>query len=106
METLNAFNDIPNAGLPQASGIAGQQYLDNILAMQVGSGTSVFRADQSGFWLGANKFADAPFRVDMQGNVYIITATGGLIFDAINNRIIVNDGTNDRVLIGYLQNGF
>lgn len=26
--------------------------------------------------------------------------------DGVNNRIMVNDGTNDRILIGYQQNGF
>lgn len=44
----------------------------NVAAMQIGSGSKVFRGDQSGIWLGAEKWADAPFRVDMNGN---LTAT-------------------------------
>jgi len=103
---IDAFNDIESKGLPQPEGIAGQLYLDNILAMQVGSGTSVFRADESGLWLGANKFADAPFKIDMQGNIYVETTSGTIVIDGVNNRIIINDGSNDRVLIGYQLNGF
>jgi len=106
MDTIQAFNDVQDAGMPQADGLYGQQYLDNILSMQVGSGTSVFRADESGLWLGANKFADAPFKIDMQGNIYVETGSGTIVIDGINNRIIINDGTNDRILIGYHANGF
>lgn len=41
-------------------------------AVGVGSGSKVFRVDESGMWLGAAKWADAPFKVDMDGN---LTAT-------------------------------
>ena len=102
----DAFNDIDAKSLPQAEGIAGQLNLDNILSMQVGSGSNVFRSDQSGLWLGANKFEDAPFKIDMQGNIYVETVNGTIVIDGINNRIVINDGTNDRVLIGYQLNGF
>lgn len=36
----------------------------------------------------------------------IESSDGKTYFDLDNNRIIVNDGTNDRVLIGYQLNGF
>lgn len=74
----------------------GQQNLDNIGSLSAGGGTSSFKFDQaSGLWLGAERFADAPFRVDMNGNVNMKSAN-----------IIVNDGSYDRVLIGYQEDGF
>jgi hypothetical protein len=75
MAIIDAFNDIESKGLPQASDIAGQQYLDNVLSMSVGSGSNVLHADQSGLWLGANKFVDAPFSVDMLGALLAKSAT-------------------------------
>ena len=75
--------------------------------------------DESGIWLGANKFADAPFSVDMlgaliatsgniSGTVRIGLGTGAasILLDGANKRIIINDGTDDRVLLGYQSGGF
>lgn len=45
--------------------------LQNLTSQSTGSGEKSFRADQSGIWLGASKFIDAPFSVDMLGNVDI-----------------------------------
>ena len=49
------------------------QQIDTAIAdvgsLQIGEGSRVFRGDQSGIWLGASKWADAPFRVDMSGNL-------------------------------------
>jgi len=36
----------------------------------------------------------------------VIVGNNSVIVDGENKRIIVNDGTNDRVLIGYQENGF
>ena len=70
-----AFNDIERKDLPEKpQGIGGSQYLDNIATMQVGYGSKVFRGDRSGIWLGASKFKDAPFSVDMEGNVIATSA--------------------------------
>lgn len=67
---IDAFNDIELIPLPQKEGkIAGMDYLDRVNAMQVGQGSKVLRVDESGIWLGAKKFANAPFSVDMLGNV-------------------------------------
>jgi hypothetical protein len=46
------------------------QLSGNFQAIQVGSGAQAYKADRSGIWLGANTFAEAPFSVDMQGNVW------------------------------------
>lgn len=40
----------------------------NVAAANVGDGARALKIDQSGLWLGAEKWADAPFRVDMAGN--------------------------------------
>lgn len=45
--------------------------LQNLTSQSTGSGEKTFRADQSGIWLGGSKFVDAPFSVDMLGNVTI-----------------------------------
>jgi len=66
---MSAFDDIPRKSLPQQTGkIAGSDYFDRVAAFQIGEGSKVLRADQSGLWLGASTFADAPFSVDMEGN--------------------------------------
>ena len=77
MNIIEAFNDIKAKPLPQSRGIDGLDYLDRVAGLQIGAGSKVFRGDQSGIWLGASKFADAPFSVDMQGNIVASTATFG-----------------------------
>lgn len=124
----DAFNDIERNELSSKEGLAGSDYLDDISAMQIGIGSKVFRADASGIWLGASKFVDAPFSVDMEGNISAtsldltgyLSKTGtaqnltgdiqvgvsGVKIDGANKRIVINDGTNDRILIGYQSGGF
>lgn len=76
MAEQNYFNDVPNLGDTGLTGkIGGSPYLDNLISMQVGAGTKLMRVDQSGLWLGAQKFADAPFSVDMNGNLISTSAT-------------------------------
>lgn len=41
----------------------------------IGSGNNVFKANQNGIYLGHANYADAPFHVDMQGNLYAESAT-------------------------------
>ncbi len=61
-----AFAEFPNA---DETSRFGSDVLRDVKEMQVGVGADVFRADRNGIWLGASTFADAPFSVDMQGNV-------------------------------------
>lgn len=178
---IQAFNDIPRRPLPQREGIGGFNDLRSVAAIQVGVGTRAFKADQSGIWLGAHRWADAPFRVAMDGTVTvgsgyskinifkqdgiptsisigdvwfdtndsnkpyraasvgadeikagewelvddqraadallkagaaqsltgdIQVGVGNVVIDGANKRILINDGTNDRILIGYQLNGF
>ena len=104
MDTLDVFNDVTEGTLPTktADSVAGNSYLSNLAGMQIGSGNQVFHGDGSGIWLGASKFVDAPFSVDMDGNISSKSATGvaGVYIFGKDEQIIVNDGANDRVLIG------
>jgi hypothetical protein len=128
---IDAYNDIKDVSLDSTTDNYGNDVI-NVAAMKAGTGDKSFKVDDSGIWLGANKFADAPFSVDMEGNIsatsldlstYISksgtneqvsgtirlgTGTGAasIILDGGNKRITVNDGTNDRILIGYSAGGF
>ena len=97
---VNAFNDIPDNPLQDPSNLHGQEYLDNISAMQVGFGARSFKADESGIWLGAQKFADAPFSVDMQGNAIASSITLGSGYSKIN--IFRQDGIPTSISVGDL----
>lgn len=69
-KTISVFKDLevaPAQEMPQ-----GNRQLNKVETLQVGYGSKVLRVDRDGIWLGAEKFADAPFSVDMEGN---ITAT-------------------------------
>lgn len=87
---------------PATGSVNGLTVLNNLLSLQLGSGASMFGADSSGIWLGAEKFEDAPFKVDMNGNLYFKSANGQMIFDNANNRFLSNDGLTNRILIGGL----
>ena len=126
MATIQAFNEIKVKALPESEGIYGLNDLRKALTLQIGGdGDRAFRSDEQGIWLGAKKFVNAPFSVDMDGNIIATTGnfltktdTGqslsgnievgeqGILIDGVNNRIIINDGTNDRVLIGKDVGGF
>ena len=104
------------------------EYVQNLKRLIVGSGDQVMKADQNGLFLGNANFADAPFSVTYAGVMTISSGGGSVIpfnnisagtnanvlnvgvanvkIDGANKRIIINDGTNDRVLIGYLSGGF
>lgn len=73
-EIINPFSDIQSKPLEEESNVRyGSEFFRNVNELQVGIGSEVFRVDRQGIWLGAERFADAPFSVDMSGN---ITATG------------------------------
>lgn len=86
--SINPFNDISRASLPDPTGVAGMDDLRSMAAMEIGVGGRAVKADQSGLWLGANKWADAPFRVAMDGSVVATSitvsgyiSTGGALAD-------------------------
>lgn len=76
-------------------------------ALKRGYGNQTFGVDENGMWLGAADFENGPFKVDIQGRATLTSADGKAIkISAPDNTIIVNDGTNDIILIGYQENGF
>jgi len=81
----DAFNDVTVVPPPVKEGVAGQEYLVGLLGMQIGSGTSVMSADQDGIWLGAKRFVDAPFSVDMQGNVTATSLSLGTLAGTLDD---------------------
>lgn len=98
----------------------GKTYLSNLAELQVGHGSKVMRSDLQGIWLGAEKFEDAPFAVDMEGNMRAVkafltgypstsdlngyvskTGTGQNLTGNVNvgNGNVLIDGVNARILI-------
>lgn len=126
-QLINPFQDVQDNPITTAE-TYGQPQLDNLFSLQIGAGNVAFKADSSGIWLGADRFADAPFSVDMNGNIIaqslglgnyvtktdtgqnltgsVNLGTSSVILDGVNKRIIINDGSNDRILIGYQSGGF
>lgn len=109
--------------LPFGESMGGVQMFSK--SFKRGYGDKVFGSDDNGIWLGAADFADAPFSVDMDGNMTAtslnaITRTGtnqtlsgeievgngNVLIDGVNARIIINDGSYDRILIGKQIGGF
>jgi hypothetical protein len=89
--------------------------------LAVGAGSTTFKISKDGAWMGATKYENAPIQFDyrngkinlfgtsvvMDGSTGIITVGNSNVkIDGVNKRIIINDGTNDRVLIGFLSGGF
>lgn len=105
----DAFKDVSELPIvatnPQVYGIDN---LNSLKTLQVGTGNYAFKIDKNGMWLGANSFDDAIFSVTLTGDLVIRSAASGarITISSVNKNIIVNDGTNDRVLIGYQSGGF
>ncbi len=74
-----------------------------------GYGVNTFGIDERGLWLGAADFEDAPFKVNMQGQM-IFTAQdeddNQLVIDAVNLRIVLYIAGVPQALWGYQLNGF
>lgn len=86
---LEVFDDVAFADLPQSDPnvLYGQQFLNAVENLQVGGGkgSKVMRVDQSGLWLGAETFADAPFSVDMDGNVVATSLSLGTLSGTLDD---------------------
>lgn len=99
MAELNLFNDVANPQIQDPTGIAGQQYIDNMAYVKVGAGDQALQMDQSGLWLGARRFADAPFKVSMDGVMSFTSADG--LMQMTSERIVFFDANGiPTVLIG------
>lgn len=67
MADTTYFKDIETYSSPEIP--EGYQSFEKAKTMQIGFGSKVFRGDRRGIWLGAEEPADAPFWVDMEGNM-------------------------------------
>ncbi|MBP8994106.1 MAG: hypothetical protein KBG30_09895 [Bacteroidales bacterium] len=79
IKIIDPFTNIELAQMPTADSSNDPVFLSNLQAINVGQGgTNTFRVDKTGIWLGAEKYADAPFRVSMAGAVFAssLTTTG------------------------------
>jgi len=104
IEPAVVFKNINDVPLEYPTGkIYGVSNLDKVSSLQIGTGGRVFRGDWSGIWLGAERWADAPFRVSMDGNVELAATSditvGG---DSINTNaeIFSHLSAGDQVLTG------
>ena len=99
---VNIFkdNDIPFADfLVENDSRFGSDIIIGLKELQAGSGDTSFNVNESGIWLGAKKFVDAPFSVDMHGHVIAnsislsgFVPTGGAAADINNNTTLINGG--------------
>lgn len=104
MAQINVFNDVKDVPVTTAENLYGTSLTQNVNSIKIGAGATAFKADESGIWLGANAFADATFSVSMDGKLTLTATdgTGSVIINSTDKTIIVNDGTNDRVRLGYI----
>jgi len=70
---VNPFNDVADVDIGNVN-VQTVSTLSDLLSLQIGRGAKAFKADESGIWLGGNRFADAPFSVDMDGHVIATSA--------------------------------
>lgn len=78
IELITPYENVPIADLsPSEDSRFGSDFFRDVNELQVGMGDTVMRVDQQGLWLGAERFADAPFSVDMDGNVIASNITLG-----------------------------
>lgn len=88
---LSPFTDIPYQPLPMftnpPSNVSGTE------EFQIGFGSRVLRGDSQGLWLGAKKFIDAPFSVNMEGDISLRGSTSSFIWyadDGLPSIVIAN----------------
>lgn len=86
----------PSKEASELTALAGrtgsQQQLGNFKFLQVGNGTKSFKVAPEGQWMGAEKFADATYSVDMQGNVIL-------------NSVLINGRAGDVIAGSIDENG-
>lgn len=77
IKIINPFTDI----IPPAIDYGGGNNNDFNQFSMGGGGENGLKADPQGLWFGSKKYADAPFKVDMSGNVTAnsFVVTGGTI---------------------------
>lgn len=99
---MQPFNDTPLLDPSKELESGARPDIVKAKELSIGEGKNVWRGDSQGMWLGAENFSDAPFRIDMHGNLYLISASGDgyLKIDAEKTQIIVNYKGVDQVVLG------
>ncbi len=112
-KTIIPYTDVPFIPFEEVQ----EPNYEKMASMQIGFGSRVMRANEQGLWMGAEAFADAPFSVDMQGNVTASSitlsgyvATGGAAADINGNATTVSGGkltagsvTADKITVSQLS---
>jgi len=66
-------------------------------SIEVGAGSKTMKMDERGMWMGASDFDDAPFSIDMEGNVRLrasaLTQSMSFIWEDANG--------NESIFIGF-----
>jgi hypothetical protein len=98
---IQPYTNIPYIPFQNGDGTSrnGGQYFTNVKQLQVGYGSSVFRIDRDGMWAGAEKYADAPWKVDWNGNMVASSIvlsgyipTGGAAGDVNSGSVTISGG--------------
>lgn len=66
----------------------------------IGAGTRIFKVNIDGAFFGGEDFASAPIQISFDGVIKL--GSNNLILDGPNQRIVLNDGTTNRLVIGNL----
>lgn len=99
-ESTITFKDIQEE-VPTARGRGGDfRNLSKVQEFQIGNGNAVWRADKRGMWLGAKRWEDAPFRVNMNGDIVSITLSS----ETVTARRVQTADTGQRVVIDDVSN--
>lgn len=73
--------------------------------MSIGAGNKVFRVDKQGQWMGAEKFANAPYRVSIEGNMIArsaaLTDSALVLYDAGIPSVVISPTLTRVALPGY-----
>jgi hypothetical protein len=80
-------------------------------SIRIGSGDSILVISAKGMWFGNAELASAKFNVDLDGvgniaSVFTVGGVNNIKIDGVEKRIMINDGTYDRVLLGKLAGKF
>lgn len=77
IKTIEPYDSVPYIPLNnvELESRHGANFFSNVKQFAAGFGSKVFRVDRDGLWLGAETFSQAPFSVDMEGNVKLTSIT-------------------------------
>jgi hypothetical protein len=118
VEVKDAFQNVPYVepvAQPGGQPTAYASQFQNLQELRIGAGPTSFSVDKSGWWMGANRFADAPAKCDMLGNaafnsVLINGRSGSVIASAIdadgnfvNQLLSSNFNTQTKLILGEFQ---